>query len=71
MRIMNAQAILAVIKLIDIVVLGISIAPKQKAAYDKYKAEIEEMVKEGRDPSEAQWQKLLETLNKNTEELES
>jgi len=63
----NAAVMLLVLKLIDIVALGLRIGPAAKERYDALKAEIETMVREGRDPTEEEYATMMaetESLHK-------
>lgn len=64
----TAQAIL---KALDLIVLGITLAPSIKAAWDEYRAKLQVMIAEGRDPTEDEWNELLAIVNKNSQDLQS
>lgn len=68
---MNPKTIDMVLKLIDLLALGISITPSIKSSYDEQKSKIQIMVDENRDPTQEEWEELLSVVQENTNVLEN
>ena len=47
-----------IVKLIDLILLGVSVAPAVKAEMEALKARLAQMVAEGREPTAAEWDAL-------------
>jgi len=55
---MSPQQIELLFKVLDILALGLKLAPELKASYDQSKSKLEQIIKEGRDPSPEEWNEL-------------
>jgi vacuolar-type H+-ATPase subunit H len=49
--------------------LGLQLAPEIKSAYESNRKQIQKMIDEQRDPTQEEWDKLLNDIQSNTEEL--
>jgi hypothetical protein len=56
---MDPATLTLVLKALDIVASGLALAPELKARYDFYRAKIDQMIAEGRPPTEAEFGELL------------
>lgn len=50
---------LLILRLLDIVAVGMKIGPEAKAKYDVLKAKVEDMVKSGREPTATEFDELM------------
>lgn len=66
---MNPSTLNMILKLLDLLVLGMNLAPKLKASFDENRSKIQQMIDEGREPTQSEWETLLEEVQKNTDEL--
>ncbi len=60
---------LAILRLLDLVVAGLTIAPAVMARYRRHRALIENMIEEGRDPTQAEWDELNLSIDQSRSEL--
>ncbi len=60
---------LAILRLLDLVVAGLTIAPVVMARYRHHRALIENMIEEDRDPTEAEWDELNLSISQSRNEL--
>lgn len=67
----SPDTIKSVIKLLDIVMLAVEATPAILAKYNKAKAKIEKMIEEGRNPTQEEWDELVDLTNENSNELQS
>lgn len=58
-----------IINLIDIIALGIQLAPKVLEAYNKARAKVQQFIDEDRDPTPEEHEELNKLINVLREEL--
>lgn len=62
-------AIAGVLKLIDVVAAAVEWRAEDKERFNRYRSKVEDMVREGRAPTEDEWAGLLGDLDAMTQEL--
>lgn len=60
-----------ILKLLDLIILGVKIAPSVKAAYEEHRAQIQKMIDEEREPTQEEWDGLLKSIQDNTDTLDN
>lgn len=68
---MNPTTAMMILKLLDLLVLGINLAPEIKRSFLENKSKIQKMIEEERNPTIDEWDTLISDIRRNTEELNS
>lgn len=66
---MNPTTLNAILKLLDLITIGLTLTPVIQASYQRNRALVQQMVDEGRDPTPDEWEALLSDIQENTNEL--
>lgn len=61
---MNPLTLELVLKLVDLLVIAIKVAPNVYAQYQETRHKISLMIQEGRDPTPAEWEQLNAEIDK-------
>lgn len=55
---MNTSALLLLIKALDLLVMGLTVAPNVVNMFQEIISDVQVMIREGRDPTPAEWASL-------------
>ena len=58
-----------IIRLIDLILVGVTVAPQVQAEMEGLKAKLAEMVAEGREPSAEEWDELNASIDDKIAQL--
>ncbi len=68
---MEATLVLGLIKLLDVALLAVEAAPEIIAALTEQRNKLVSMAEQKRDPTPAEWDELLLTLQANSDEIQA
>lgn len=58
-----------ILQLIDLVMLGVKVIPSVALEYRIQRQKLDKIIAENRDPTDEEWQDLLNAIQKNTDRL--
>lgn len=66
---MSSKQLDMILKLLDLVVFSISVAPRVIESYKENKKNIQKIINEDREPTQEEWNKLLKDIDDNSNSL--